>query len=64
MKTQNDQTSMPSGIEVDHPGTESGEDQVKTGAENSTNNPYLLGVGNRSNIGEMIKRWESSRFMI
>jgi len=64
MKTQSDQTSMPSGSQFDNPGIGSGEDQAKSETENNTNNPYLLGIGNRSSIGEMIMRWESSRFTI
>jgi hypothetical protein len=64
MKTQNEQTGMPSGGDFDNAGTESGEDQAMAKTENKANSPFLLGIGSRTSIGEMIMRWESSRFMI
>ena len=64
MKTKNDQTRMPSGSDIDNSGSELGDDQGNIETENKTNNPFLLGIGNRSNMGEVIMRWESSRYMI
>jgi hypothetical protein len=64
MKTQNEQTGMPAGSDFDNSATESGEDQATAKTETIANNPGLLGIGSLSSIGEMIMRWESSRFMI
>jgi hypothetical protein len=64
MKTKNDQTGMTSGNDFGTSGSEVGEDPGNTGTDNKTDNTYLLGSGNRSEMGEVIMRWEASGYII
>ncbi len=63
MKKQGNEAGQPAGSTVPVSRTESGFDQEYDGNKNNENSIHLLGCGKQSDMGEAIRRWESSRYI-
>ena len=64
MKKTCDNTNLLPGNDFDISGSELDDNQENVECENEENNFYSLGSDDHNDLGEVIRKWESFRYMI